>query len=658
MSHNIGKQQKYYLQYCEEVINLLKRIDMLEDEKRKVYIVENTDVLRSIGNVFRNIIKVVGDIEDPSIIQSIYYESENPSWADGSNMDKACEYMGNLVKAAENIIKIGKRTEQKKCLCCQDSVYFVPSSTQFLAMRGIQDVVPEMDHLKENICPNCMSNDRDRVMIYFLKRLSLDKGNKPIKVLQIAPSKAIEHWIYAECPTVIYQSVDIGMKDIKFQSKIQQIETLPNENYDYIICSSILQYEKIENRAANELIRILKPDGLCLLSMPSQLSFESNHQRQLLTDMGLIKRFSDAGFFLYQLGQDAYKDDIFEEHAVLHILTRSERELDDIIAQKAADRYDSSMELPLVSVIMSVYNHEKYVSQAIESVLSQNYENIEFLVSDDCSTDGSVDEILKYEERIDEIHLFGENGFGRIPFMISIAKGKYVAVLDSDDYWEPDKIERQVLYMETHSECGACFTGVRSINGNGEEVESTIFSEENKCSAEWINCFFHYGNSLAYSSIMIKKELFIHVNNWASNFSIIPDYIMWLNVALDCEVHLMEKDLLNYRWHGANDSLKTANRIKNQYFEENYCWLEIMKRMDNELFLRAFKAELIDPNVLETREILCEKALILLRASPQNYKLAGLFYLYELLADPDIKKIMYEKYHLGRQDIYAILNSL
>ena len=133
---------------------------------------------------------------------------------------------------------------------------------------------------------------------------------------------------------------------------------------------------------------------------------------------------------------------------------------------------------------------------------------------------------------------------------------------------------------------------------------------------------------------------------------------MWLHVALDHDIHLIEKDLLNYRWHNLNDSKMTDRRLKNEYFEESYCWLEIMKQMDNALFLKVFGDELMDPNVKEAREILCEKALVLLKASEQSYRLAGMFYLYELLADPVNKKIMQEKYQLGRREIFEMLNNL
>lgn len=657
MLEKIGRQQRDFLQFCKKVIVLLEKIETSDDTLKKIYITESAEFLKAMKESILENVKVFGDMDDYFLVQDINYEGEYASWTEDIGYENACKYVKSLTKVVRNIIEISKHLERKKCPCCQELVYFVPYSAQFLEMYHIKDTLPECYPSEETICPNCMSNDRDRALIYFLKKMGLDTGNRPVKVLQLTSSKAIAHWINAECPTVIYQSVDIDWKD-EIILEVSQIAELPDKSYDFIFCTNILLYGKSEDILVDELKRILKPDGLCLFSKPCSVMPGSKDEGEDFMNMGFMKKFMDEGFMIHNMTQDMVPGDDFAEQTVLYILTRIKKDMDDIFSQMVAKRYDDNMENPLVSVIMSVYNHEKYVSQAIESVLNQSYENIEFLVADDGSMDRSVDEILKYEDRIDQIHLFDENGFGRIPFLLSIAKGKYIAVLDSDDYWELDKIERQVLYMETHSACGACFTSVQFIDANDEEMDRQVFAVENRTSAEWINYFYHYGNVLAYPSVMIKKELHRNVMNHASNFSILPDFVMWLHVALDNDIYLMERESLYYRWHGLNDSRMTRNRAKNEYFELCYCWLEIIKKMDSALFLKVFREELIDPNVKEPREILCEKALILLRSPGANDRLAGLFYVYELLSDPENKKIMQEKYHIGRRDIFEILDGI
>lgn len=106
---------------------------------------------------------------------------------------------------------------------------------------------------------------------------------------------------------------------------------------------------------------------------------------------------------------------------------------------------------PLVSIIMPCYNAERYVAQSIESVLAQTYQNWELLITDDYSTDKSVEIISKYSKNDDRINVMVSDehqGIARTRNMsIARAKGKFVAFLDSDDIWYPEKLEKQVNFM-------------------------------------------------------------------------------------------------------------------------------------------------------------------------------------------------------------------
>ena len=106
---------------------------------------------------------------------------------------------------------------------------------------------------------------------------------------------------------------------------------------------------------------------------------------------------------------------------------------------------------PLVSIIMPCYNAERYVAQSIESVLAQTYQNWELLITDDGSTDKSVESVSKYCTKDDRINILvpdEHQGIARTRNMsIARAKGKFVAFLDSDDIWYPEKLEKQVGYM-------------------------------------------------------------------------------------------------------------------------------------------------------------------------------------------------------------------
>ncbi len=106
---------------------------------------------------------------------------------------------------------------------------------------------------------------------------------------------------------------------------------------------------------------------------------------------------------------------------------------------------------PLVSIIMPCYNAESYVAQSIESVLAQTYDNWELLITDDVSTDKSVEILTQYCTKDDRINVLVPDyhqGIARTRNMsISRAKGRFVAFLDSDDVWYPEKLEKQIKFM-------------------------------------------------------------------------------------------------------------------------------------------------------------------------------------------------------------------
>jgi len=110
------------------------------------------------------------------------------------------------------------------------------------------------------------------------------------------------------------------------------------------------------------------------------------------------------------------------------------------------------MSSPTVSVIMSVFNGEKFLSETIDSVLNQSFRDFEFVIVDDGSTDATADILSKYVLRDGRIRVLGDGNRGRaasLNLAISLANGKYVANTDADDVSMPGRLEEQVAFMET-----------------------------------------------------------------------------------------------------------------------------------------------------------------------------------------------------------------
>lgn len=124
----------------------------------------------------------------------------------------------------------------------------------------------------------------------------------------------------------------------------------------------------------------------------------------------------------------------------------------------------------LVSIITPSYNSEKYISDCIESVIAQTYTNWELLITDDCSKDNSIKVIQQYVDKDPRIHLFvlKENSGAAVARNNSIkeAKGRYIAFCDSDDFWMPDKLEKQLEFMR-QKDCALSYTSIILCDESG-----------------------------------------------------------------------------------------------------------------------------------------------------------------------------------------------
>ena len=154
-----------------------------------------------------------------------------------------------------------------------------------------------------------------------------------------------------------------------------------------------------------------------------------------------------------------------------------------------------------ISVILTSYNHEKYIRQSIESVLNQTYRNFEFIIVDDCSTDSSWNIICEYQEKYPSIitirHDYNWHGGTVEDIVKNVATGDYIALHHSDDVWELDKLKKQVSAMNEHPECVAIFTNARAIAEDGSLYQDragfyyNLFQTKNRSRQELLNYYFY-----------------------------------------------------------------------------------------------------------------------------------------------------------------------
>lgn len=158
----------------------------------------------------------------------------------------------------------------------------------------------------------------------------------------------------------------------------------------------------------------------------------------------------------------------------------------------------------LISIITPVFNSEGYIAETIESVLAQTYADWEMIIVDDCSTDNSKEIIRKFVKEDKRIHLieFEENsGTGKArDIALQNAKGRFVAFLDSDDMWMPEKLEKQIRFM-TKNNYPISFTSYKMIDENGSDLERLVRVVES------VNLHQYLKNTIiGYSSSMIDLK--------------------------------------------------------------------------------------------------------------------------------------------------------
>lgn len=205
------------------------------------------------------------------------------------------------------------------------------------------------------------------------------------------------------------------------------------------------------------------------------------------------------------------------------------------------------MATPLVSVLMTSYNREKYISTAIESVLASTYTNFELIVVDDCSTDRTVEIVKSYAERDKRVRLYinerNLGQFGNRNLAAKYANGKFLKYLDSDDYMYPTGLEVLVNMMEKFPEAGY---GLCSLLQDDYKIYPFVLTPKEAYERHFCKSIplFHK----APLSSIIRKEIFLEVGGFTNPHGE-GDYDLWLNLSTHYKVVLMPDGVVWYRVH-------------------------------------------------------------------------------------------------------------
>ncbi|MFY4818025.1 glycosyltransferase family 2 protein [Aliarcobacter butzleri] len=221
------------------------------------------------------------------------------------------------------------------------------------------------------------------------------------------------------------------------------------------------------------------------------------------------------------------------------------------------------MKEPMVSVIMPVYNAEKYLDEAIESILNQTYKDFEFIIINDGSTDKSLEIIEKYKQQDERIVLISRENKGLIASLnegIEKSRGKYIARMDADDISLSDRFYEQVKFLEKNIEIGVCGTWIEVFGENRKSIIWKMPSNNDELKVRLL-----FSVTFAHPSVMMKKELIeIFKLKYKKDFKDAEDYKFWLDFSKYTQFSNISKVLFRYRYLETSIS-RIADNTKNEH---------------------------------------------------------------------------------------------
>ena len=210
----------------------------------------------------------------------------------------------------------------------------------------------------------------------------------------------------------------------------------------------------------------------------------------------------------------------------------------------------------LISIIMAVYNAEKTVEYAIDSVLNQTYPNFELLVINDCSTDGTAELVSSIMAKDCRVRLISNEKNSGVSCTrkngLNEAKGSWIAILDSDDAWAPEKLEKQIA-LQKKMNAELLFTGSAFMDSDGHAIDWYLHAPERVTYRQLLK-----QNVLSNSSALVRKELY--AKYYAIGDKMHEDFAIWLGILKEGrEAYGVDEPLLIYR---IAKSSKSGNKIK------------------------------------------------------------------------------------------------
>lgn len=274
-----------------------------------------------------------------------------------------------------------------------------------------------------------------------------------------------------------------------------------------------------------------------------------------------------------------------------------------------------------VSVIMPAYNVEKYVSEAMESILNQTYQDFEFLIFNDGSTDRTADVIEAFEDtRIKFFNYKQNSGYVKhLNYGIEIAEGKYIARMDADDISHPDRLRKQIDFMEANPEVGVCGGYYETIGDSSDILEVPSEDDDLKIYLLFDSAFGH-PTVIMRTNVLRDYKLF-----YDNDFMPAEDYKMWVELSRVSKLANLNEILLYYRLHEGqisnhkkqvqSDRVQAVRELQVEYLLSNGLTAEERRMV---VFLFGYPESVCEPKFF-TKTLEWAKKLIQINSDKKVY---------------------------------------
>jgi glycosyltransferase involved in cell wall biosynthesis len=210
---------------------------------------------------------------------------------------------------------------------------------------------------------------------------------------------------------------------------------------------------------------------------------------------------------------------------------------------------------PPVSVIVTTYNHERYIAAAIQSVLDQTYRDYELIVVEDGSTDSTADQLLAFSDRIHLVRQKNQGVAASRNAGIRCARGQLLAFLDGDDLWEAEKLAHQVAAARSRPRSGLIVVGGVQFSGDMILHES-LFPPQvaallRGCDSVTLSCYerlLHDNLIFTTSQVLVPRAVLDRVGLSDARFPIASDWDLYLRIAASYDITFLQKSLVRWRY--------------------------------------------------------------------------------------------------------------